>query len=202
MEILYHPDIISKIFTAFTTKMDDTLKSETSNSMIEALENIAYHRITHLYTKENSDELIDTIPMQVSGTLHQFCNDPHEIDIGTFQPENIPNNQIRDQVLELCKKGTFVPFLLIITHDDLNIQDNYFEIVFGIGEDPDNNFAMMSINIPEYIKDLDLTKKNSAIVMYPMIFDVPRNCMASTGSEESMHIRIFTKKETEEISDK
>ena len=203
MQILYHPDIISKLYTSFTSKFDNIERDEESNSVINSLENIAFHRVCHLLTKdENSEELLDNIPMQVAGTLYQYCNDPHIVDLGTFQPEEIPNKTVKDEVLQLCTKGTFVPFLLVVSHDDLEMTDNFMVTVFGIGEKPEENFAMMCIDIKEYIKNLDLSKRNAAVVMYPMIFDVPRNCIASTGEPNAMHIRIFTKKETDEVSEK
>ena len=196
MQILYHPDIISKLYTSFTSKFDNVERDEESNSVINSLENIAFHRVCHLLTKdENSEELLDNIPNQVAGTLYQYCNDPHTVDLGTFQPEDIPNKAVKEEVLQLCTKGTFVPFLLIVSHDDLEMTDNFMVTVFGIGEKPEENFAMMCIDIKEYIKNL-------AVVMYPMIFDVPRNCIASTGEPNAMHIRIFTKKETDEVSEK
>lgn len=201
MQILYHPDIISKLYTSFTTNFPNIQRTETENNMITALENIAFHRVCHLLTKEDG-EALDSIPNQVAGTLYQYCDEPHAVDLGTFQPEEIPNKSVKDEVLELCSKGTFVPFLLIVTHDDLKLSDNAMVTVFGIGEKPEENFAMLVIDINEYIKDLDLSKRNSAVVMYPMIFDVPRNCIASTGAENAMHIRIFTKKETDEVSEK
>ena len=87
MQILYHPDIISKLYTSFTSKFDNVERDEESNSVINSLENIAFHRVCHLLTKDdNSEELLDNIPMQVAGTLYQYCNDPHAVDLGTFQP--------------------------------------------------------------------------------------------------------------------
>ena len=203
MQILYHSDIISKIYGAFTTKSQSkTSNAEITPEMLEynysVLESLAVHRIGHLYTKEGTRELIDTIPNQVAGTVHQYCGECHGVDIAEFKPEDLNNETIKKELLELCSKGTFVPFLTIFTHDTMSMTDDLLVIIFGIGEHPDENFGMMCINIPEYIKDVDLSDRKSGIVMYPRIYDVPKNIIGALAEEPKMHIRLFTNAELEE----
>ena len=203
MHILYHSDIISKIYTAFTTKsqMKANFGVETAETLeynYSVLEALAVHRIGHLFTKDGTRELVDTIPNQVSGTVGQYCGECHSVDISEFKPEDLSNEEIRKDILDLCANGTFVPFISVFTHDDLNMSDNLLVIIFGIGEHPDENFGMLSINIPEYIKDVDLTDRKSAIAMYPMIYDVPKNIIGALAEEPKMHIRLFTSAELEE----
>lgn len=196
MNMLYHPDVISKIYAAFTTKAQEAGDELEYNYQV--LESLAAHRISHLYTKKDSTELIDSIPMQVAGTLSQYCKDINALNVNTFQPENIENEAIRNDILTLYKQGTFIPILLIFEHKDLEATDDLMVIIFGIGEHPDDNFAVMSINIPEYMKGSDLTDPDAAQVMYPMIYDVPRNIIGSLQQEPAMHIRLFTRSELEE----
>lgn len=196
MNMLYHPDVISKIYAAFTTKAQEC--GEELDYNYQVLESLAAHRISHLYTKKDSTELIDTIPMQVAGTLSQYCKDITALNVSTFQPENIENEDIRNDILSLYKQGTFVPILLVFDHKDLEDTNDLMVIIFGIGEAPDDNFAVMTINIPEYLKVADLSDPDGAQVMYPMIYDVPRNIIGSLQQEPAMHIRLFTRSELEE----
>ena len=200
MELFYHSDIITKVYGAFKCKSENP---ETTHELIETL---AVHRI------ENSKaDLKHTPAEQVIMTLYshmlthgqeltkedlQFLS-AHHILCAPYQPETLEEENVKNTIMKMCSTGKFVPFMLSITKTDATIdQDNVAIVVAGIGDNPDMNFAVMTLNIPEVIKGMNLqygedTAIDDGYIIYPALFDLPKNILATMLPKNAIAIRTF-----------
>lgn len=200
MELFYHSDIITKVYGAFKCHCEDPA---TAHEMIETL---AVHRI------ENSKaDLKHTPAEQVIMTLYSHLMTHgkdvtkddlqsltgHHILCAPYQPETLEEESVKNTIMKMCSTGKFVPFMLSITKADATIDtDNVAVVVAGIGDDPDMNFAVMTLNIPEVVTGMNLqygedTAIDDGYIIYPALFDLPKNVLATMLPKNAIAIRTF-----------
>lgn len=190
MKILFHDDIVKPI-SAFTIRMADP------DSASNLLETLAVHRVANLKLNTPNVAVNNGPAYQVAMTLigtFQTSDDPGinltQIEAHTFKPENIEEDNIRTTLLNACSQGSFVPILVAAEPEDL-LQDanNVLSVVVGIGELPEANFMMMTINIPKMISDME--NDGMTYIYYPLVFDAVSKVIGSIYPKEVVATRSF-----------
>ena len=202
MYVYYHSDIISRVQTAFKTCIRD------SKNGWQLVESMSVHRLSNL--KETDDKPAEQVALTLYGILsdqkkygEEGENSIEDVPIAPFQPEKLENDNIRKMMLDHCAQGRFVPFMLSFDEEDNLSRNNTAVIVAGIGEAPDENFMVMTINIPKLIRSMKAKFVNEngrkmSLIVYPLMFDVPAKVFASIIDEDCMHVRTFIMKKEDE----
>lgn len=191
MKVLFHDDIVKPI-SAFTIRMAEP------ESASNLLETIAVHRVSNM--KLNAPN----VPSELSGPAYQVAMtligtfqgsedkglNLTQIDAHTFKPENIQIDSIREALIAACSQGSFVPVLVAVEPEDLR-QDanNVLSVVVGIGENPDINFLMITINIPKMI--INMEDDGQTYIYYPVVFDAITKVIGSMYGKDVVATRSF-----------
>lgn len=202
MNLYYHSDIITKIFGAFKCKLAD------ADNAYKLVESLTAHRL------ENFKETPDDPATQVTKTLYaalstKTTDDGEEhfitehILCAPYTPETLQEEGIKKMLLDMCARGRFIPFMISLTKDDIDSENNIAVAVAGVGEYPELNFMVMTINITGVAKALNLkfdeNNRDMAQIIYPLSFDVPNNLITAILTPENVHVRTFIMKTEEAV---
>lgn len=197
MNCYYHSDIISNVFGAFKCNLRD---AENAYKLVESM---ASHRL------ENFKETPDDPATQVTKTLYaalstkKVDDDKEEfitehILCAPYTPETLQEENIKEMLLDMCSRGRFIPFMLSLTKEDLESENNIAVIVAGVGEHPELNFMTLTVNVPGIARGLNLkfdeNNNDMAQIIYPLSFDVANNMITAILTPDVIHVRTFIMK--------
>jgi hypothetical protein len=101
---------------------------------------------------------------QVARTLYGcLCNDEKNlINVCPYKPEDLNNEEIKNLLLKSCSEGNFIPFMVNFYRDDVEPEDanNLLIVVAGVGENPDENFIVMTIWLQKVQDEMGMVFSN------------------------------------------
>lgn len=203
MELYYHSDICPKVFGAFKCNVGDP------TTAFELTEGLAMFRLEHLKATEDNaaTQVTKTLYAAMATNLLQENTEPQTIYpkpdttaehilCAPYQPETLDDQNVKELLLSMCAKGRFIPFILAVDKHDAESDKNVAVFVAGIGEHPDVNFMLVTLNIPGIIEKMGIKFKDDddsdlAHLIYPLSFDVPNKCVTAVFTSEYVHARTF-----------
>lgn len=205
MNLYYHSDIISKIVGAFKCELTD------AKNAYQLVETLAIHRL------ENFKETPDDPATQVTKTLYAALatrenKDGNEefiaehILCAPYTPETLQDEGIKRTLISMCARGRFIPFMVTVDQHDATSKNNIAVVVAGIGENPEVNFMVMTINVPGVVNEMKLqfdeTNSDMAHVIYPLSFDVANSLITAILTKDLIHVRTFLLKADDDTAPK
>lgn len=197
MMVFYHPDIITKLFGAFMTHSPDP------DNAYKIIEKSGSSEVKYLLNDPNviNQKFGTYVTKALLNVIQNEAGYGSNIGISTkeYYPENMKEHNVSKMILQMCAKGKFIPFILTANKFDLHpIGDNdVLVIVAGIGENPCQNFIIMTINVRGTLNALHITSdfiaanENAVHMIYPIMFNAISNTIVSALPRNCVSIKTY-----------
>ena len=195
MKVFYHSDIVPEVYTAFTAKMSDP---GNTHMLVESL---CAHRLENMKVdelpKDNGPAAQAALTVQgyFMGS-RDFPGFDTNVEVFEYLPEKLNDEGTKNMILDLCRHGKFVPFIVGFSKEDLaKDAPNVMVFIAGIGDNPECNFMVVTINLPSMAEVLgisyDGTNDDIVHLTYPIVFDAVAKVIGSTLPKDKVAVRTF-----------
>lgn len=206
-QLLYHTGIFTQPLAAFATVSKDP------SHFHEAIEAVAMHRLENPVNITTAEDLVKTSDvahritpsMEVAATLvSQFgalengqpnvaCS---PFDVSTFEDPALVG--IRNLYNSTVESGYISPVMLMFSEENMGRLENSLVAVLGFGRNPDVDFLIMTINLPEIYENLnvrDTIASGHDMIVFPVMLSLRdlqvENKITIVSSVNGVFTRLF-----------
>lgn len=196
MIVFYHPDIITKMFGVFLTHSSDP------NNAYKIIEDLGSVELKRLLDDPNviNRQFGTYVTKALLDVVQKHPNFGSSVGIvyKQYYPETMDDKDASKTIMGMCAQGKFIPFIITLNKIDLHpISDNdILIIVAGIGDNPCQNFMVISINIMGMLNALHITLNTSdddstVHMVYPIMFNAIDNTVISILPKNCTSVKVY-----------